>query len=223
MPHIIVIDPGHGGTETIGGSSPNNATSCSGILEKDMTLQMARLVRDALVRQAGTSGQDIAVVLTREEDINLGLSTRANVARETGASRFLSIHYNGFNGEACGVETLVYPEAEGNTNFAADHAFAAVIQAAVVHALTAFAPDTNDRGVKEQSLGVLNDAELGPTCAACLVELEFIDVPHVDDLLNCCPEAPVVRWHVAAMLADAILRGLAHEEEAGQARADVVG
>jgi hypothetical protein len=34
---IIVLDPGHGGTTKIGGSSANNATSVSGIPEKQIT------------------------------------------------------------------------------------------------------------------------------------------------------------------------------------------
>ena len=219
MLHIIVLDPGHGGTEEVGGSSPNNAVSCTGVLEKDMTLEMARLVRTSLLRLATLTGQAVEVMLTRDSDVNLGLSARANIARDTGATRFLSIHFNGFNGEACGVETLVYPQAQGNTNFADDHAFATAIQAAVVQALCTHAPDTNDRGVKEQSLGVLNDAALGGQCRACLVELEFIDVPHVDDLLNCCPEAPAIRRHLAAALAWAILEDLRAEQADAPVRA----
>ena len=31
---VVVLDPGHGGNEKIGGSSPNNATSTSGVLRK---------------------------------------------------------------------------------------------------------------------------------------------------------------------------------------------
>lgn len=214
MPHIIVIDPGHGGTEEIGGSSPNNAVSPTGVLEKDMTLEMARLVQASLLRLATSTGQAIEVVLTRDSDVNLGLSARANLARDTGATRFLSIHYNGFNGEASGIETLISPQAQGNVNYAEDHAFATAIQTAALYALQAHAPDTKDRGVKEQSLGVLNDAALGGQCLACLVELEFIDVPAVDDLLNCCPEAPAIRRHLAAALAWATLQDLA--SEAGQ-------
>ena len=35
----VVIDPGHGGWLEIGGSSANNATTPSGILEKNLTLR----------------------------------------------------------------------------------------------------------------------------------------------------------------------------------------
>ena len=44
----IVIDPGHGGNAEIGGSSHNNARSPSGVLEKNLTLRMAFLVREPL-------------------------------------------------------------------------------------------------------------------------------------------------------------------------------
>ena len=49
MKGTVVIDPGHGGTLEVGGSSANNATSPSGVLEKNMTLRMGLLVRDAIV------------------------------------------------------------------------------------------------------------------------------------------------------------------------------
>ena len=35
----VVIDPGHGGTVEVNGSSWNNAISASGVLEKVITLQ----------------------------------------------------------------------------------------------------------------------------------------------------------------------------------------
>jgi phosphoserine aminotransferase len=35
MTRTIVIDPGHGGSKTVGGSSPNNATGPTGLLEKE--------------------------------------------------------------------------------------------------------------------------------------------------------------------------------------------
>ena len=47
---VVVLDPGHGGTHKTGGSSPNNATSSSGVAEKTMTLELAKLVRKELNR-----------------------------------------------------------------------------------------------------------------------------------------------------------------------------
>jgi N-acetylmuramoyl-L-alanine amidase len=67
----VVVDPGHGGLQKVGGSSPNNATSPSGQLEKDLTLAVARHV------EASLTARGHVVTLTRTTDTNLGLSDRA--------------------------------------------------------------------------------------------------------------------------------------------------
>jgi N-acetylmuramoyl-L-alanine amidase len=209
----LVIDPGHGGLVDAGGSSHNNAVSFSGVLEKSMTLQMATLVRDAL-EASNTGGQTaIQVFLTRDSDINLGLTDRARVAGNHRADLFLSIHFNGFDGRARGVETLIRPAADGNVNHDDDAAFARRIQRAVVEAIRSHDAAVVDRGIKDQKLGVLRDAALGNTaenhpCRACLVEIEFIDVPAVDELLNTGSDSAAVRAHIAAAIRDAIIEEL---------------
>lgn len=207
----VVIDPGHGGTFEVGGSSWNNAISFSGVPEKSMTLQIALLVRDAL--QAAAGGHQLEVVLTRTKDENLGLEERANVARDHHADLFLSIHFNGFNKQARGVETLVRPVEAGNINHVEDVAFARRIQDHVFNAISALDPNTRDRGVKDQRLAVLRDAALGNTpashrCRACLLEIEFIDVEAVDQLLNTNPGAPAARSAIATAIRDAIIEDL---------------
>jgi N-acetylmuramoyl-L-alanine amidase len=206
----VVIDPGHGGTFEVGGSSWNNAISFSGVMEKAMTLQIALLVRDAL---AAIPRAGINVVLTRQTDVNLGLPNRAAIAKSTRALRFLSIHFNGFNKRARGVETLIRSVADGNVNFDEDRAFAARVQRAVFTCLQGFDAATKDRGIKTQKLGVLSDASLGNTpashpCRACLLEIEFIDVEAVDMLLNTAPSAPAVRAAIAQAIARAIVQDL---------------
>jgi N-acetylmuramoyl-L-alanine amidase len=201
--HVVVIDPGHGGTTAIGGSSANNATTPSGVLEKDMTLRMGLLVREKL---AATGRRDVSVVMTRDTDRNVGLSERAHVARDHRARVFLSIHFNASEGHnARGVETLVRPRAAGNTNHAEDQAFARRIQRAAFNAIKAHDPGTRDRGVKDQVLGVLKDQHLGPGVAACLLEVEFIDVPEVDALLNINANAAEVLSDIAESIARAIM------------------
>jgi N-acetylmuramoyl-L-alanine amidase len=202
----VVIDPGHGGTgPKVGGSSSNNATSPSGVLEKNITLRMAFLVRDAIAEAATLGNHDVKVILTRETDKNLGLDDRARVARTNKADVFLSIHCNASEKHnARGVETLISPQAV-NANFAADKAFAQRIQTAVLGAIKAHDPKTRDRTVKEQSLGVLRDASLGSTTRGCLVELEFIDVKAVDMLLNIGPNATQVRSDIAKAIGGAII------------------
>ena len=125
----VVIDPGHGGSLETGGSSANNATTPSGILEKNMTLRFGLLVRDAIKAAATAGGHTITVVMTRDTDKNLGLTARANVAKANDADLFLSIHHNAsIAHNARGVETLVRPKNAGNVNHADDTSFAKKIQ-----------------------------------------------------------------------------------------------
>jgi N-acetylmuramoyl-L-alanine amidase len=178
-------------------------------MEKSMTLQMGLLLRDALLALNDTS-TILDVVLTRESDINLGLTERANVAKNKKATRFLSVHFNGFDKTVRGVETLIRSVADGNVNHADDKTFATRIQRAVFETIKQFDAGTKDRGVREQKLGVLSDPALGNTaashpCRACLLEIEFNDVEAVDQLLNTNPNAPNVRSAVAKAVAEAIL------------------
>ena len=212
---VVVLDPGHGGTEKVGGSSPNNATSASGILEKTMTLELAKLVRKELKAiSADTPDSAIRVHLTRTGDTNLGLADRARVASAKRADVFLSIHFNGFNRSARGTETWILSEANGNVNEADDRALAERVQSNMISALMRHDPGARNRGVKDtQRLGVLKDIHLGnsrndhPT-RACLVEVEFIDVNAVDELLNTGPNARDVHNDIARALAEAIAQDL---------------
>jgi len=78
---IIVIDAGHGGRDP-------GATSVSGeVREKELTLALARELRDQLVQRGR-----VRVALTREDDRYLTLEQRADVARRLGASLFVSLH-----------------------------------------------------------------------------------------------------------------------------------
>ena len=78
----IVVDPGHGGTET-GSRGPRGA------LEKDITLALARRVKGALEARLG-----IRVLLTRESDVTVGLDERAAIANNNKADLFISLHAN---------------------------------------------------------------------------------------------------------------------------------
>lgn len=89
----IVIDPGHGGTET-------GAIGPSGIQEKELTLILARDL-EARLEQLG-----IRVILTRNEDGNLPHDNRTAIANQNQADLFISIHLNSSLGSgAHGAET----------------------------------------------------------------------------------------------------------------------
>ncbi|MEL7445497.1 MAG: N-acetylmuramoyl-L-alanine amidase [Pseudomonadota bacterium] len=57
------------------------------MLEKEVTLAIALALRDELL-----AGDDIRVAMTREDDRELVLADRPQIARELGADLFLSIH-----------------------------------------------------------------------------------------------------------------------------------
>jgi N-acetylmuramoyl-L-alanine amidase len=207
----IVIDPGHGGTGSIGGSDGNHAVGASGVKEKDLTLIFANLVNSELQSDAQSGGHSLNIILTRTTDKNLSLADRAHVARTNHADRFLSIHLNAFNGVTRGVETYVR-RPQDNVNLEADRRFARRIQNAVFDVIEGFDSGSNDRGVKEEKFGVLNDVSLGNTtggnCRACLLEVEFLDVPAVDKLLNTGANAATVRQSIAQAIAKAIIKDL---------------
>lgn len=78
---IVVIDAGHGGRDP-------GATSASGeVKEKDLTLELARELRDDLVRRGR-----VRVAMTRDDDRYLTLDERAAVARRLDAAMFVSLH-----------------------------------------------------------------------------------------------------------------------------------
>src|SRR6476661_1995130 len=78
---IVVIDPGHGGRDP-------GATSVSGqVEEKDLTLALARELREQLVKRGR-----VRVAMTRDDDRYLTLDERAAVARRLSAGLFVSLH-----------------------------------------------------------------------------------------------------------------------------------
>ncbi|MDB5100350.1 MAG: N-acetylmuramoyl-L-alanine amidase [Cyanobacteria bacterium RYN_339] len=78
----IVLDPGHGGPEDPGTSGP------TGIHEKDVSLIVSRHVRDRL-RQLGAD-----VVMTREQDLDVGLKERQEIITKSEPTLSVSLHYN---------------------------------------------------------------------------------------------------------------------------------
>lgn len=153
----IVIDPGHGGSAEVGGSSPNNAVGPTGLLEKNVTLEVAKRIK---ARAAG-----VEVVLTRSNDSNLGLADRAKVAKDLKAPVFVAVHFNGWpTPDVQGTETYVHA-----TGSADSLRLAKSVQAKVL-AATGLA----DRGLKRAAFGVLKPANHYSGTAACLVEISFM-------------------------------------------------
>lgn len=94
-PHTIVIDPGHGGTNT------GTRSMDPPLLEKDLTLDWAFRLEKLLRRQGWQ------VVMTRTNDVELSLSDRVQVADRHFADLFVSLHFNSAHPqtEHAGLET----------------------------------------------------------------------------------------------------------------------
>ena len=78
---LVVIDAGHGGHDP-GAISPHDGTR-----ESKVTLQVARAIRDELLK----TGR-VRVALTRDSDTFLVLQERYGIARRLGADLFITVH-----------------------------------------------------------------------------------------------------------------------------------
>jgi N-acetylmuramoyl-L-alanine amidase len=89
---VVILDPGHGGQDS--------GAMCGGLLEKDLTLDVARRI-DRLLDSEG-----IATLMTRLGDTYVSLADRAAFANRIRNCIFVSIHFNEDNKPvASGVET----------------------------------------------------------------------------------------------------------------------
>ena len=241
--HTIVIDPGHGGSET-------GAIGPSGIQEKALTLDLARSLAARLSRLG------VQTVLTRNDDGNLKLDDRPAIANQNKADLFISIHLNSSLGaNAYGTETYFLspqatdpraarsadaenaPPAAGSTATAPNGAAApAAEQSDVELILWELAQSRHmaesqrlanliqgefnqalqlkDRGVKQAPFRVL----VGAAMPAVLVELGFISNPDEEKKL----QDPAYQDQLIEALARAVARykaaveGTPPPEAAGQ-------
>ncbi len=198
---IVAIDPGHGGVD-------NGRVGVTGVLEKDVNLEVALMLRDRLVADLG-----LEVVLTRDSDVLIPFDKRVEIANTAGADIFISVHCNGwYTQKAGGVETFFLAPArtEDEKNLAReenssirfespdldpaavddlDFILWDMVQneyinessglAEIVQKELADALDIRNRGVKQGGLRVLK----GLMMPAVLVEIAFLSNPREEDLL----------------------------------------
>ena len=97
---LVVIDAGHGGFD------PGAIAPGSGLKEKDVTLRIAKAIRDQMLR----SGR-VRVALTRDDDRFLVLQERYGIARKLHADLFISIHCDSVGaGDATGASVYTLSE-----------------------------------------------------------------------------------------------------------------
>jgi N-acetylmuramoyl-L-alanine amidase len=97
----IVIDAGHGGDDT-------GAKGAQGILEKNVTLSVARRLKAALEARLG-----VRVLLTRDGDLAVASDQRAALANNNKADLFISLHANASLRPAVAGVQVFYLNLEG--------------------------------------------------------------------------------------------------------------
>jgi N-acetylmuramoyl-L-alanine amidase len=185
----IVVDAGHGGKDP-------GAIGPSGVMEKDVTLAMAKRLAVRLENELGCQ-----VVLTRDKDIFLPLEERTAIANRVGADLFISLHANASNNSnAQGIETyylnfskndkaaavaarengtslkqvgdleLILFDLMANAKINESSRLAAEIQKSLVGHLGRHFPNVKNHGVRQGPFYVL----LGANMPSVLVESAFI-------------------------------------------------
>ena len=183
----VALDPGHGGSQ-LGAPGP------AGVLEKDLTLDLARRI-DRRLRERGK----VKVVLCRSSDVLVPVRARVRCANEARARLFLSLHANaapeGRKGALRGFELYLAPLADVDADVRAAAALARdpVEGAWRAHRIRASANEARtaaqriawrlgdalgvdrDRGIRQG--GAMLDVLQGLEVPGLLVEVGYLDHP----------------------------------------------
>jgi len=94
-PHLVVIDPGHGGKDP--------GARANGVVEKDINLKMGQILANIL------ESRGIKTRMTRSQDIYLRLDERTKLANDWDGDLFVSLHCNALPAgrSAKGVEIYI--------------------------------------------------------------------------------------------------------------------
>lgn len=198
-PPVILIDPGHGGSEVAGSlkersnSSPNNATTPGGLKEKDLTLEFSLILREEILKEATKQGRTLGVMLTRETDVNLNFISRAKICNRPDTACVVSIHFNATDGAKASGSLAVIAAKDRNPDYEIDKAFALGLVSACSRGVREFLPGSKD-------MGTIHDSHLHGGLGSnfffqlqrqphlkgkpkCFLEIEFIDNPAVEKAL----------------------------------------
>lgn len=201
-PHeVIVIDPGHGG------SNVGTHSVLDGRFEKEFTLDLARRLKPLL------EAEGWKVYLTRESDVFVTNSERFVFANERRADLFISLHFNSAAPDTtqAGLETYCLPPvgtpssiSRGNysdpwTQDFPNNAFDAQnLRLAVrIHTALLHVMGMPDRGVRRARFLTVLQGQLRP---AILIENGYLSNPHEASLI----ESENYRQKLAEALATAL-------------------
>ncbi len=170
---IVVLDAGHGGYDP--GAIGKDANGNDYLYEKDVCLDIAK--RTKLLLEA----QGVDVIMTRNEDISFAdsemddLIARCDIANNSGACLFVSIHNNAFTNPAASGACVLYSGLSSNYDYGiTNKKLAQNIQDSIISATSLY-----DRGIVESPGIVVLKKTVMP---AVLIECAFITNPS-DQLL----------------------------------------
>jgi N-acetylmuramoyl-L-alanine amidase len=171
---VVVIDPGHGGPDP-------GAVGINGLSEVDIVDPISQEVASLLERQG------VQAILTRRDNIDLGLEPRVALAERVNATLFVSIHANAISmsrPDVNGLETYYYASGER--------------LARTIHSAMLQETGARDRGVRQARFYVLRRTSM----PAVLIETGF--VTGSEDAANL--SRPEYRSRLAAAIARGILQ-----------------
>lgn len=152
---LVILDPGHGGTQAYGGSTPLGVMPTAGPAEKHVTLALAQRVAARLGPVAA---------LTRHDDRNLALGERARLAQRLGARALISLHANTGAAGTRGSEVWIHERHDAGS---------AALARELAASLGRVGPA---RGLFQGPLAVLDPRATGGV-AACLIEADYLSDP----------------------------------------------
>lgn len=148
--YILIIDPGHGGVD-------GGATSCTGVLESQINLEISLKLRDML-QLLGHKTQMIRTtdisIYTRGETIAAkkvsDLRERVRIVNETEDAVLISIHQNTFSDSRYSGAQVFYPQTEGSQKLAE------ALQNALIQTIN---PTSNRKAKKAQGVYLMEHIE----------------------------------------------------------------
>lgn len=169
--HTIIIDAGHGGID-------GGATSCTGILESTINLQIALRLDDlmhflgyqtCMIRTTDTSihTQGNTIAAQKVSD----LKERVRIVNETEDAILISIHQNTFSDSRYGGAQVFYPKTDGSKELAS------AMQGALI---TIANPDSKRVCKKADGVYLMEHIEQ----TGILIECGFLSNPEEEALLR---------------------------------------
>lgn len=191
-PRLIVLDPGHGGSD--------DGAMHNGLVEKELTLDISRRLRALLIARGWL------VKMTRDSDVDVfapndsardELQARCDVANAAGARLFVSVHINSFTSSDQSGTTTYYYKADSYG------------LADAIHARLAANLPTKDDGIRKENFYVIHHTN----APAVLVETAFISNPGDAQLLRSDAFLQKVASSIAAGVGDYAAPGKAPADD----------